>query len=138
MSTCPSSNPTCARIRVLLVDDDETFRASLAGILRDDGHDVLDFPSPIEIPPLAVLGDVGVLITDFSMPGRDGLSLADEFHALHPGVPVILVTAYRTATVERNAVDRDFLSILTKPLEYEALHTLLHRLASAAPAPIGH
>lgn len=134
MSTCPSSALPCERIRVLLVDDDETFRESLAGILRDDGHAVLDYPSPGELPPLGRLRDVEVLITDFSMPERDGLSLADELHARYPAIPVIMVTAYRTPGIELRAAARDFVKVVNKPVQYEDLHSLVHRLAATRRA----
>ncbi len=124
MSSSPGVRP-CDRIAVLVVDDEDSFRIGLAGMLREDGHAVTDYRSPLELPPLEALSDVALLVTDYDMPGRNGLSLADAFHAAHPAAPVVMVTAY---AVDPQAERRAFLHVVSKPLEYDALHALIHRL----------
>jgi DNA-binding NtrC family response regulator len=122
----------CSAIGILLVDDETSFRTSLADILRDDGHEVLDYGAPVEVPPLADLPRVAVLVTDYEMPGKTGIELADAFHAHHPGVPVLLVTAYRTPSLEAQVNDRPYLRLFSKPVDYDAIHSLIHELASRA------
>ncbi len=121
----------CSALALLLVDDEATFRISLAEMLRDDGHEVRDYGAPAELPSFGALANVAVLLTDYEMPGRNGLDLADEFHAHHPAVPVIVLTAYRLGALETQAKDRPFLQLASKPVDYPALHALIHRTASA-------
>ena len=49
---------------------------------------------------MAALRNVGVVVTDYHMPGRDGLQFADDFHRIHPDVPVILVTTDASGALE--------------------------------------
>src|SRR5690348_4212966 len=89
------STASCRAIRVVLVEDEAAFRESLAEMLRDDGHEVLAYAEPASIPPFDSLGRVDLLLTDYDMPGKNGLVLADELHAHRPSVPVLLATAHR-------------------------------------------
>jgi DNA-binding NtrC family response regulator len=122
-------------MRILLIDDDADFRASLAANLRDDGHDVLEYAAASVLPPLSALGDINAVITDYDLPREDGLQFIDRYHAVHPGVPVVVVTAYSTANLEAQALRRRFVTLLRKPLQYEALLAALRPDAPVA-APL--
>jgi DNA-binding NtrC family response regulator len=115
-------------LTVLLVDDDEVFRRGLADNLRDDGHVVFEYEEPGHVPLLSALEGVSVLVTDYEMPGSDGLRFADRFHAVWPHLPVVILTAQRVAPLEANTAGRGFLRIVYKPVEYHRLHQLLHSL----------
>lgn len=112
---------------VLLLDDDESFRNALAENLRDDGYKVVEYATAHELPPLTTLGEVRVLVTDYDMPGTNGLTFADSFHAAYPAVPIIMVTGACTKNLEAQTAARGFVSLLRKPLEYDKLHSLLHQ-----------
>ena len=98
-------------------------------MLGDDGHEVFAYAFPGEVPEDGRLQGVTLLITDYDMPGENGVAFADRFHAARPDVPVVLVTAYRTHAIEALASARPFLTALSKPLDYEQFHTLVHELA---------
>lgn len=119
----------------MLVDDEPSFRTSLAETLRDDGHPVRDYGAPAEVPALATLDDIAIPITDFEMPGKTGLEVADDFHVHHAEIPVLLVTAYRTQSLEGQARDRPYLRILQKPVDYDAIHALIHELVQNHERP---
>jgi CheY-like chemotaxis protein len=114
--------------RILLVDDEGSFRDSLAEMLRDDGHEVLAYSEPDALPPLRTLSGVDLLLTDYDMPKTNGLTLADRFHACHPTVPVLLATAYRTG-LDAEVARRPFVRLVQKPIPYETLHRLIHACA---------
>ena len=91
----PASGPgDCSALMVILVDDEVSFRLSLAEGLRDEGHPVLDYPSPMAVPPFDTLPSDGILLTDFEMPGHTGIELADAFRRARPCARVILMSAY--------------------------------------------
>lgn len=125
-----SNSPrTCDGIAVLLVDDEDSFRRGLAGMLREDGHAVADYSSPLDLPPFHGLPDGTILVTDYDMPGQNGFHVADAFHGAHPQAAVVMVTAFNNEAVEAQAAKRPFLQVVSKPLEYDDLHGLIHRLA---------
>jgi DNA-binding NtrC family response regulator len=112
---------------VLLLDDDETFRTALGELLHEDGHSVQAYGSIAELPPLAELSRPSAMITDYDLrDAEDGLSFARRFHAEHPGVPIIVVTAYASEHVTQAAAATPYLTLLRKPLHYEDLHRILH------------
>jgi DNA-binding NtrC family response regulator len=122
-----------APTRIVLVDDEGSFRESLAEMLQDDGHQVLAYPAPAAIPALDTLAGVDVLLTDYEMPGKNGLALADEFHMHHPTTPVLLVTAYRSE-LDAEVAQQPFLRLLQKPIGYDALHRAIHECAAPSSA----
>jgi len=123
------------RLVVLLIDNDADFRNGLAENLRDDGHQVREYETPAAIPTLDDMNDVhAVVVADYNC-RHEGLVFADRFHAAYPTVPIVLVTAYWSESVEAEAAQRDFLCVRSKPLDYDELHDHLqtgHRARSAA------
>ena len=115
---------------VLLIDNDDDFRIGLAENLRDDGYAVDDYSGPAQLPPLEQLTGVDVVVTDYQMPGEDGLAFAERLHRVHPQLPVVIVTAYSTAHLEGAVRARSFLRLQQKPVDYRQLSGLLSELAS--------
>ena len=116
---------------VVVVDDDEGFRHGLAEHLRDDGHEVLEYGAPDQLPAFETLSRTKLLISDYQMPGEDGLRLAQRFHQTHPQVPVIIVTAYWGEHLNAAANNSGYLNLCRKPLDYFGFHALIHKLTAA-------
>lgn len=110
---------------VLLIERDDDFRQALASNFLDDGHSVHAFARPADVPPFASFERPAMLVLDYEIDGDDGLSLADRFHRVHPGVPVVMVTAYVSQHLDAEAATRDFLTLRRKPVDYEDLARLL-------------
>ncbi len=119
----------CSDVTLLLLDDETVFRESLAENLRMDGHTVHDFASPNEVPALQTLPRPAAVITDYEMPGANGLVFADTLASKYPDVPVILVTTHHTDAIQHGVEVRPSVQLLQKPVVYEDLHALIHRLA---------
>lgn len=96
VSTEATAEPRPARAgRVLVVDDDAMVRAVVAGHLKDSGYDIAEASNGLDA--LARLDDgevVDLLVTDFSMPGMNGLMLIEEARRRLPGLPALLLTGY--------------------------------------------
>jgi DNA-binding NtrC family response regulator len=125
--TAPRSQSGCTDIPIVLLEDDEGFRTGLSELLREDGHRVEAFGSIAEVPEPSALQAGSVLVTDYQLGSGDGLGFAQRFHAVHPGAPVIVVTAYASAHLTQAAAALPYLSVLRKPLLYDELHELIHR-----------
>src|SRR5687768_15158780 len=103
---------------VMVVDDDDDIRETLAGLLEDEGYGVAAFPTGLEA--LAALkGGLGprVILLDLMMPVMDGAEfrreqLADPALA---SIPVILITAAGLEPIRRD----DYSEVLRKPLKID-------------------
>jgi signal transduction histidine kinase/CheY-like chemotaxis protein len=79
--------------RVLVVDDDEQVRDGLITSLQDAGFATLGAEdAAAALRQLDRGAVVDALVTDFAMPGLNGLDLIHEVHARRPGLPAILLT----------------------------------------------
>jgi len=89
------SGAATARARVLLVDDEAMVRDVIAEHLEDDGYEVHAAANGAEaLDLLAAGGAADILVTDFSMPGMDGLALIRAVRERRPGLPAVLLTGY--------------------------------------------
>jgi len=90
-----ATNGTGRKLRILLVDDDSLVSMNTAYMLMDLGHSVLEATSAghalqlFESDP-----QLDVMITDYAMPGMNGLDLARRIRATRPMLPIILATGY--------------------------------------------
>jgi len=81
---------------ILVVDDDEQIRALMAYVLRRAGYNAFEAAGPIDAQNLVDSGgNFDLLLTDFQMPEMNGVELATWFHAVRPGIPVLIVTGTR-------------------------------------------
>jgi DNA-binding NtrC family response regulator len=103
---------------VLLVDDDPGVRFALTEVLRDRGYRVI--PTSSGAQALNSLDGVDVVITDFSMPGMDGLELMTHIAARRPKLPVILLTAHGDQ-MGRLATSRGACGCLSKPFDIDEI-----------------
>lgn len=112
--------------KVLIVDDSKLARMSVTKLLRALQPDwsPIEAANAEEAVAALVGGRPDVVLVDFNMPGKDGLTLAAEIHATHPNVPVAVISAnIQTEIVSRaRAVGATFLS---KPLTEQALGDFL-------------
>ncbi|MFO0614422.1 MAG: response regulator [Polyangiaceae bacterium] len=106
--------------RVLLVDDEEPLVWSLSSRLsRARPHCVVDTAHDGEIALGKIQRDpYDLLVADVRMPGMSGTELILEARRLQPALPVIIMTAYRTADVQQ-FVTSSSTSFLEKPFEYD-------------------
>ncbi len=123
-------------MKILLVDDNTSLRAFAAEVLRDAGHDVLEYgdgqlalTAAREMPP-------ELLITDFDLPELNGLELADRLRRRWPSLPVLVVSSH---CGEPRLASRCDLACLGKPFRgselRQALEEAQRAVAHAPPLP---
>jgi DNA-binding response OmpR family regulator len=78
--------------RILLVDDDSSFRNSQARLLRSQGYAVFEATDGKEAERVFLRNHPDLIITDMSMPGRDGLETIRCLGEIDPLVPVIAMS----------------------------------------------
>jgi CheY-like chemotaxis protein len=106
---------------VLVVDDDSVFRELETRALRQGGYNVLQADCAAEALRLVgATATLHLLLTDFSMPGADGLELARQFRALRPETPVLLVSG-SLPLMQGGANKLEGVSVLAKSFTFDKL-----------------
>ena len=114
----PTTEIASRKLRVLLVDDDSLVRMNTAYVLMDLGHSVLEAPSAARaLQFLDSDSQFDVVVTDYAMPGMNGLDLGMKIKLMKPKLPIILATGY--AELSPDAVIE--FPRLAKPYTQEAL-----------------
>jgi signal transduction histidine kinase/CheY-like chemotaxis protein len=132
----PAAREPAARPHVLLVDDDELVRETMIESLADSGFHILGADSaPAALAHIDRGAAVDVLVSDFSMPGMNGVDLIRAAQARRPGLAAILLTGHvgdiNTAIPEGDASGRFIL--LRKPIRAaELAQSFALALAAAA------
>jgi len=111
---------------VLLVDDEPGVRFALTEVLCDRGYRVVTAGSGAQA--LGLLDGVDVVVTDFSMPGMDGLELVSQIAARAPALPVILLTAHGSENLIRLACARGACGCLSKPFDIDEIARVIERI----------
>jgi DNA-binding NtrC family response regulator len=116
-------------LRIVVVDDEAAQRQILADILRDEGHDVDVFESPVEALARVRRHAPDLVLTDLRMPQLDGHELLLEVRRENPELLVILMTAYATVESAVEAMKDGAFDYLQKPFGKEELLQRIRRAA---------
>ena len=91
----PATATSGRKLRILLVDDDPLVSMNTADMLTDLGHSVREATSAAgALQLLASDGPFDVVVTDYAMPGMNGLDLATKVKQIQPQLPIVLATGY--------------------------------------------
>ena len=105
---------------ILVVDDEQLIRWTLAQQLSARGFEVLEAGSGAEA--LAAFGEsVDLVLLDFRLPDTDGLSVLRQLKALQPTVPVILLTAFASIQSAVEAIKQGAYDYAKKPFDFDDL-----------------
>ncbi len=114
---------------VWVVDDDQSIRWVLEKALGREGFDVRAFSSAREC--LKALGneEPDVLVSDIRMPGESGIELLQSVKSGHPGMPVIIMTAFSDLDSAVSAFQGGAFEYLPKPFDLPKAVELIRRAA---------
>ncbi|MBI1786566.1 MAG: sigma-54-dependent Fis family transcriptional regulator [Acidobacteria bacterium] len=115
-------------MKVLLVEDEGALRLSLSDDIREAGHQVFDFASPVSaLAFFRESREVAAIVTDWKMPEMNGLDFLREAKRTDPDVLVIVMTAYGTVQTAVQAIKQGAYDYLVKPFEADELLLTLDR-----------
>ena len=106
---------------ISVVDDDDSVRESLRGLIRSVGFAMKVFASAEEFLNSDHLRNTNCLILDVRMPGMNGLELQRQLAATDRKIPVIFITAHGDDEVRSRALNGGAVDYLLKPFSEEAL-----------------
>ncbi|NUO83196.1 sigma-54-dependent Fis family transcriptional regulator [candidate division KSB1 bacterium] len=114
---------------IMVVDDEEVMRESLAAWLREDGYHVDTSSSGQEAISKARTKDYAIYFIDLKMPGGlDGIETMMEIRKLHPEASIIIITAYATVDTAITAMKEGAQEYIVKPCNPEEISLLVGRI----------
>jgi two-component system response regulator PilR (NtrC family) len=113
---------------ILLVEDEPGIQLAIRGLLRREGHVMEVVSTGGEAMERLEDGRYDLVLTDLSLPdGISGLDLVRHVGERRPGTPVVLITAYGSEHVARDAVAAGAFDYVPKPFNNEALRAVVRR-----------
>jgi DNA-binding NtrC family response regulator len=106
--------------RILIIDDDKSFREALGESVRDFGHDFVEASGAQEA--FKPIGNEDAAFLDLKMPGISGIEFLRE---AKPMVPVIVLTAFADSSSTIEAMRFGAFDHLTKPIGRADLQQVL-------------
>lgn len=117
--------PIRSRKLVAIVDDDDDVASALGSLVESMGIDATLFASA-DLFLSDREGDFDLVISDVQMPGKSGLDLAKQLKS--EGVPIILITAFPSVEIERQAHLHGVWCFIRKPFDPDELIECIERV----------
>lgn len=109
------------QIKILIVDDEDALRFSLASILELEGYQVKSAATGFEAVDIASKEYFDILISDIRMPGMTGTETFQHIRKAQPNIIGIMMTAYALNDLITEALNAGAFACLSKPFEVETV-----------------
>jgi FixJ family two-component response regulator len=106
---------------IAIVDDDDSVRSAVHGVLNSVGLKTRSFSSAEEFLRSGDQSETACLITDIQMPGMSGLELQATLAEEDFRIPIIFITAYGDAKTRTHAMRGGAVEFLAKPFDDDVL-----------------
>lgn len=127
----PGKEETSPTMKSLLfIDDEEGVRRSIVRALKHEPYTTYTANNGQEGIAFVEsnLGQVATVISDFKMPGLDGLATLQAIGRLNPEITRIILTGYATMEAAINATNAGIDGFLTKPFDNKELRAKIHEI----------
>jgi two-component system response regulator RegA len=112
---------TLPKLKMLVVDDDATFRIRLARALSSRGYETCDAGDAVTAMEIAREAGPHRAVVDLRMPGESGLHLVSKLVELDPDIEVIVMTGYGSIATAVDAMRRGAVDYLQKPCDADQI-----------------
>ncbi|HEX2228107.1 MAG TPA: response regulator [Candidatus Binatia bacterium] len=116
--------------KILIVDDTEEIRNDLCRFFRAQGYDILDAATGAQALEILTRESVDLVISDYVMPGMDGIELIERIHAEWPTTRLVLLSGYLSA-IEADMMLKGKAQYISKPTSLSALLNTVRLLLPA-------
>jgi DNA-binding NtrC family response regulator len=118
---------------ILLVDDELEILKSLGEILTRFGYQVIAKQTAQEALVSVKDGvSIDLVITDYRMPGMDGLEFLNALRQMDPSVPVIMLTAYGAVESYLKSLSLGVFEYVNKPIKAKDLGRIVQAAINSA------
>ncbi len=104
---------------ILIVDDEQVLRESLAELLADEGYETIQAEDGQVAYRTLLERPVDLVLTDVRMPNIDGMNLLGQMQKVAPETPAIVLTAYGTVQSAVEAMRLGAFDYLLKPVNFD-------------------
>src|SRR5213594_2977769 len=104
---------------ILLVDDDNSIRQSVARLLDAEGFRVVSAATGLEALSIIKKGGIDLVLLDLNMPGKNGWETFQQMSCEAPLIPVIIITARANQLFPALAAGAG--ALMEKPLDFPKL-----------------
>jgi FixJ family two-component response regulator len=106
---------------VAIVDDDESLRSAIEGLMKAVGLAAQGFASAEEFLNSGQQDHTACVISDIRMPGMSGLDLQARLNSEHRRIPIIFITAHGDTNMRMQALRAGAVEFLAKPFSDDVL-----------------
>jgi DNA-binding response OmpR family regulator len=124
--------------RMLLVEDNEGIRVGIRMYFEAHGFQVSAAADCASATRLLDAGSMDLVILDYSLPDGTAPGLIARIKAAQPRAPIIVLTAYPSASLAAEVRSRGAAVSLVKPVELAYLRSVVDYLISGRPVPGSH
>jgi two-component system response regulator PilR (NtrC family) len=114
--------------RILVVDDEDIIRESLAFVLKKEGYTVQEAENGLVAYNRLIEESFDLVITDLEMPEMKGIELLEEIKKLNIQTSVVIITAFGSLDTAISALRNGASDYLLKPVEFDELIIKIKRL----------
>ena len=112
---------------ILVVEDEPVQLESIAGFLLKQGYRVLKASTPAHALETARQDVVDIVLSDFRMPGMNGVELLAGLKHINPSIEVIIMTAYGSVESAIEAMKFGAADYITKPVDLHLIQVLIRK-----------
>jgi len=114
-------------VRILVVDDEEIIRNLLYDVLSNTGYKVKTAKDGQEAISQIEKEPFEIVITDFKMPGMNGIELLQHILKINPDICVLIITAYSAVESAVSAMKLGAYDYICKPFELEEMKVVIEK-----------
>jgi DNA-binding NtrC family response regulator len=115
-------------MRILIIDDEPIVREVMVDFFDILGHKADGSENGLSGLEKLKNNQYDAVFTDIRMPGIDGIGFLRQAKALHPSMPVIVITGHGSEEVEKEAMDAGASGFINKPIGFSDIRKILEKL----------
>ena len=124
----PHSYERKVQRRILIVDDDVDFAASLADLLEPRGYEVTTACEPEQALQLLSTSDPSIVMVDIRLGRHSGVEFLPRLLAARPELICIMITAYGEVESYLEAMTLGAFEYINKPVRYDDLKKIINKI----------
>ncbi|MEE4310837.1 MAG: sigma-54 dependent transcriptional regulator [candidate division KSB1 bacterium] len=115
-------------LSILIIDDEESQLISLKSFLGRRGHEIYTATDGLEGIEIAREKTIDLVLSDYRMPGLNGLEVLKKIKSINPIIDVVIMTAYGSLSDAVDIMKAGAYDYLTKPINLDELENLISRV----------